>query len=230
MRKAAAVNLSPSSERREYTCDIKARSWLFAHGKAYSYAARGKTDSTCHGQKQVEPFRRARELPDRPAVFRSLARTMAELITIRESGVARVMAPVYLLLFPIPVVLFIAALVVDIAYAKSGNIMWLNFSEWLIAAGLLFGALAAITLIVEFIASPAIRTGSTGWTHLVLFFAAVVVELFNMFFHTRDGFTAVVPTGMALSIVGVVLALAAVGTLFTLPVRWVVHRRGEVMP
>lgn len=154
---------------------------------------------------------------------------MAEIISHRESGVARVTAPLYLLLFPIPVVLFVAALITDIAYAKSTLIMWLNFSEWVIAAGLLFGALAAIVLIVEFIVSRSIRTG-TGWTHLVLLLVALVVELFNMFFHTRDGFTAVVPTGMALSIVGVVLALAAVGTLFTLPVRWVVHRRGEVMP
>src|SRR3982751_6070919 len=99
---------------------------------------------------------------------------MAETVPRRESGVARVTAPVYLLLFPIPVVLFIAALVTDVAYAKSANIMWLNFSEWLIAAGLLFGALAAIVLIVEFIASRAIRTGAIGWTHLVLFFAALV--------------------------------------------------------
>ena len=155
---------------------------------------------------------------------------MAELIMPRESGVARVTAPIYLLLFPIPVVLFIAALVADIAYAKSANIMWLNFSEWLIAAGLLFGALAAIVLIVEFIASPSIRTGTFGWTHLLLFFAALVVELFNSFFHTRDGFTAVVPAGMALSIISVLLALAAVGTLFTLPVTWVGRRRAEVLP
>ena len=46
---------------------------------------------------------------------------MAEIITHRESRVARVTAPIYLLLFPIPVVLFLAALVTDIAYAKSGN-------------------------------------------------------------------------------------------------------------
>jgi hypothetical protein len=63
----------------------------------------------------------------------------------------------------------------------------------------------------------------------VLFFAALVVELFNMFIHTRDGWTAVVPTGMTLSILGVVLALAAVATLFTVPVTWVVHRRLEVV-
>jgi uncharacterized membrane protein len=152
---------------------------------------------------------------------------MAEITTHVESGVARVTAPIYLLLFPIPVVLFIAALATDIAYAKSANIAWLNSSEWLIAAGLLFGAIAAIVLIVEFFASRAIRSGGIGWTHLVLFFAALVVELFNSFVHTRDGWTAVVPTGMALSIVGVLLALGAVATLFRVPVTWVRHREVE---
>jgi uncharacterized membrane protein len=151
--------------------------------------------------------------------------TMAEIITREETGVARVVAPLYLLLFPIPVVLFLAALVTDIAYARSGNIMWLNFAEWLLAAGLVFGALAALALVVEFAASRTIRTARVGWTHLVLFFATLVVEIFNMLYHTRDGFTAVVPSGMTLSIVGAILALAAVATLFTVPVAWVVHRR-----
>jgi len=155
---------------------------------------------------------------------------MPEPITRRESGVARVAAPIFLLLFPIPVVLFVAALLTDIAYAKSADIMWLNFSEWLIAAGLAFGVLAAIVLIVEFVASRAIRTGIVGWAHLVLFFLALVVELFSMFIHTRDGWTAVVPTGMMLSILGTLLALAAVATLFTVPVTWVVHRHVEVLP
>ena len=155
---------------------------------------------------------------------------MAERIRHVEHGVARVSAPIYLLLFPIPVVLFIAALVTDIAYAKSATITWLNFSEWLIAAGIAFGALAAIALIVEFFASRVIRAAGVGWVHLVLFFAALVVELFNMLVHTRDGWTAVVPTGMTLSIIGVVLALAAVATLFTVPVTWVVHRQLDVRP
>ena len=78
-------------------------------------------------------------------------------------------------------------------------------------------------LIVEFCASHAIRAG-VGWAHLVLFFAALVVELFSMLIHTRDGWTAVVPTGMTLSILGVILLLCAVGTLFRVPVTWVSYR------
>ena len=150
--------------------------------------------------------------------------TMAEIARHRETGVARVVAPIYLLLFPIPVVCFVAALVTDIAYSASAYLMWLHFSEWLIAAGLAFGGLAALALLIEFFASRSIRAGAIGWTHLVLFYVALIVELMNAFVHTIDGWTAVVPTGMTLSIIGALLSLAAVATLFRVPVTWVSHR------
>ena len=150
---------------------------------------------------------------------------MAESAIYREGGgAARAAASIYLLLFPIPVVCFVGALVTDIAYSRSAYLMWLHFSEWLIAAGLAFGALAVLALLVEFIASRAVRTARIGWAHLVLFCAALVVELVNAFVHTRDGWTAVVPTGMTLSVIGALLALASVATLFRVPVAWVARR------
>ena len=149
---------------------------------------------------------------------------MTPTVDHARSRVASVAAPIYLLLFPIPVVCFLAALITDIAYSASAFLMWLHFSQWLIAAGLAFGALAALMLAIEFFASRAIRAGAFGWTHLVLFYATLVVELFNAFFHTDDGWTAVVPRGMTLSIVGAILALAAVAALFLIPVTWVSHR------
>ena len=88
----------------------------------------------------------------------------------------------------------------------------------------MFGALAALVLLIEFFASRTIWAGAYGWTHLVLFFAALIVELFNAFRHTIDGWTAVVPVGLVLSVVGVILALAAVGVLFFVPVTWFSHR------
>lgn len=137
---------------------------------------------------------------------------MAEIAAYRESGVATVGAPVYLLLFPVPIVCFLGALVTDIAYSASAYLMWLHFSEWLIAAGLAFGALAALVLLIEFIASRAVRA-RFGWAHLVMFYASLVVELFNSLVHTIDGWTAVVPTGMILSVIGAILALAAAVSL-----------------
>lgn len=149
---------------------------------------------------------------------------MAEIMARTESTVTGVTGPLYLLLFPIPVVCFLGALLTDLAYSASAFLMWLHFSEWLIAAGLVFGALAALVLLIEFFASRTIRAGAYGWTHLVLFFAALIVELFNAFRHTIDGWTAVVPVGLVLSVVGVILALAAVGVLFFVPVTWFSHR------
>jgi uncharacterized membrane protein len=150
---------------------------------------------------------------------------MAEVVVHSRSRTASSAGAIYLLLFPIPIVCFLAALLTDIAYSKSAFLMWLHFSEWLNASGLVFGALAALVLLVEFIANPAIRAVPLGWAHLILFYATLVVEFFNALVHTQDGWTAVVPTGLTLSVVGALLALGAVATLFRAPITWVEFRR-----
>lgn len=136
---------------------------------------------------------------------------MSQVSIPRESGVADFTARLYGLLFPVPVVCFIGALLTDIAYTRGAELMWLHFSEWLIAAGLAFGALAALALLIEFACSHGIRGMRLAWAHMALFYGALVVELFNAFVHTIDGWTAVVPGGMALSAIGAILALVAVG-------------------
>lgn len=153
---------------------------------------------------------------------------MADIVERSSRRAASAAGPFYLLLFPIPIVCFLGALATDIAYRSSAFLMWLHFSEWLIAAGLAFGVLAALVLLIEFVGNGAIRTGRTGWAHLLLFYAALVVELVNAFIHSIDGWTAVVPTGLTLSTIGALLALAAVAALFYVPVRWIGFR--EVRP
>jgi uncharacterized membrane protein len=133
----------------------------------------------------------------------------------------------YIQLFPIPVVCFLAALVTDIVYAASAFLMWLHFSEWLIAGGLAFGALAAVVLLIELFTNPAIRAGAAAWVHLLLFYGALAVELINALVHSIDGWTAVVPIGLGLSVIGAILALAAVAALFRVSA-WVGYR--EVLP
>jgi uncharacterized membrane protein len=152
---------------------------------------------------------------------------MVKVVQREGSRIASVAGRIYLLLFPIPVVCFLAALITDVVYSASEFLMWLHFSQWMIAAGLAFGALAALVLLIEFFASSALRVGKFGWTHLVLFYASLIVELFNALVHTSDGWTAVVPTGMILSIVGAILALAAVAALFRVPVTWIELREAR---
>ena len=102
----------------------------------------------------------------------------------------------YGMLLPIPIVCFVGALLTDYAYQDSGgNLLWLNFSSWLITAGLVFGAVAGLLLIIE------LFRGAKLVAHALSFLAAWVVQLVNAFVHTRDGWTAVVPLGLTLSLV-----------------------------
>jgi uncharacterized membrane protein len=113
------------------------------------------------------------------------------------------------------VVFFATALLTDGLYAKSEFLQWMHFSQWLIAAGLAFGVLASLVLVVEIIAHRAMRTPS-AWAHAVCLWASIAAELVNAFVHTRDGWTAVVPAGLIWSFVGTLLALASVAALFAL--------------
>lgn len=122
--------------------------------------------------------------------------------TVRPISIAR--HPIYAMLLPIPIVCFIGALLTDLAYQGSGgNLTWLNFSSWLIAAGLFFGGIAAVVLLIDLVRFRG------GWIQFVLLLAAWIVELINSFIHARDGWTAVVPLGLTLSVIGVVLILIA---------------------
>lgn len=134
--------------------------------------------------------------------------------------VAIVGHPLYSIILPVPVVCFLGALLTDLSYwGSGGNLIWVNFSSWLIAAGLVFGAIAAVLLLIDLI------RGSRGWARLGLLLAAWIVELINALVHARDGWTAVVPLGLTLSIIGTLLILVS-GWLW----QSVRYRAEEVVP
>lgn len=126
---------------------------------------------------------------------------------VRQIAIVR--HPISSILLPVPVVCFVGALLTDIFYLNSGgNLIWLFFSSWLLFAGLLFGALAALFLLIDVVRSPALRRRA-GLAHWLLFYLALLVELLNIFIHSRDGWTAVAGLGIILSVVGAVLILIA---------------------
>ena len=109
--------------------------------------------------------------------------------------------PFYAIFLSVAVVCFTATVLTDVTYQGSdGNLLWLDFSTWLLAAGLLFGAVALVLMIVDAVCGA-------GWVAVLLLIGAWIVELFNSLIHARDGWTAVVPTGLVLSAIGAVLAL-----------------------
>lgn len=120
--------------------------------------------------------------------------------------------PIHPMLVPIPIVCFIGALVTDIAYALTADIMWADFSAWLLLVGFVFGVLAAIAGLTDFVSNPMIRAQPPAWPHLLGNLAVLVLSFFNILIHTRDGWTSVVPAGLVLSII-VVLILPVTGWL-----------------
>jgi uncharacterized membrane protein len=120
--------------------------------------------------------------------------------------------PIHPMLVPIPIVCFIGALITDIAYALTADMMWADFSAWLLLVGFIFGVLAAIAGLTDFVSNRRIRAQAPAWPHLLGNVAVLVLSFFNILIHTRDGWASVVPAGLVLSII-VVLILPVTGWL-----------------
>jgi uncharacterized membrane protein len=113
--------------------------------------------------------------------------------------------PIHPKLVPFPIVCFTGALLTDIAYSESANIQWANFSIWLITAGLVIGGFAAVAGLIDYFGDRRVRAARPATAHMLINIIVYVLELFNAFVHSRDGWTSVVPTGLTLSVVSVSL-------------------------
>ena len=104
---------------------------------------------------------------------------------------------------PLPVIAFAGAVLTDWAYCSTLWLMWANVSAWLILVGLVGAVVALLALALL------ARLGGGHWLGVVLLGAATAVEIVNMLVHMRDGYTAVVSTGLMLSLGGAALTILA---------------------
>jgi uncharacterized membrane protein len=111
---------------------------------------------------------------------------------------------IYASVVQFPVVCFTLALITDIVFLQTSLLMWAEFSAWLLLAGMVTGALAAVFGVVEFVLQdaralwPAAARAIGGGIVLVLAFI-------NNLVHAGDGWTSVVPWGLTLSALTVVV-------------------------
>ncbi|THD60246.1 DUF2231 domain-containing protein [Phenylobacterium sp.] len=92
--------------------------------------------------------------------------------------------------------LLIAAFATDVMYWRTLLFQWDNFSVWLIAGGLVLAALAGLAILLD---AARRRLGAMAWGRFAGFTVAALLSLLNVFVHTRDAYTAVVPDGLELS-------------------------------
>jgi uncharacterized membrane protein len=116
--------------------------------------------------------------------------------------------PLHRILVSFSAAYFAGALVTDLVYWQIPDVLWERFSIWLITAGLIMAGLATIAYVIDIIGGR--QLDRPAWPRVAGYALAVVLSLFNAFVHSRDGYTAVVPTGLIFSgLVIVVLLLTA---------------------
>jgi uncharacterized membrane protein len=150
---------------------------------------------------------------------------MRRIVTTVDKGILATAQiarhPIHPMLVPVPIVCFVGALLTDITYYVTAEMMWADFSSWLLVVGVMFGVLAAIAGLVDFLSNRLIRAQTPAWLHLTGNLLVLVLSFFNALVHTRDAWTSVVPIGLILSVI-VVVILPVTGWL-----GWeMVYRRG----
>jgi uncharacterized membrane protein len=123
------------------------------------------------------------------------------------TGSGRISRPLHPFFVSLGGALLMAALVTDAMYVDNALMQWANFSAWLITGGLILALVAAIVLIIDFALG---RGGPIRWLDFGLLAIAAVLSIVNVFIHTRDAWTSVVPSGITISAIVAVL-LAVVG-------------------
>jgi uncharacterized membrane protein len=116
------------------------------------------------------------------------------------------------MLVPFPIVCFVGVLITDVVYWRTAEMMWADFSAWLVTVGVVMGILAAIAGLTDFLGDRRVRAQWPAWPHFLGNLLAVILSIVNMFVHTRDAWTSIVPWGLVLSAV-VVLILLVTGWL-----------------
>ena len=115
--------------------------------------------------------------------------------------------PLHPMLVPFPIAFFVATLVCDLAFWRTEVPFWAAASLWLLGAGLVMAALAAVVGLIDFFGEPRIRALNDAWWHAGGNVLAVLIEVYNWYLRYQSGEAAIVPTGLLLSLIVVCILL-----------------------
>ena len=115
--------------------------------------------------------------------------------------------PIHPMLIPFPIAFFVATLVCDLVYWGTGSSAWFQATLWLLGAGIIMAALAAVAGLTDVIGDRRIRELNDVWWHAGGNVIAVLIELINWYIRYGRGEAAILPWGVILSfiVVGILL-------------------------
>jgi uncharacterized membrane protein len=94
--------------------------------------------------------------------------------------------PIHPMLVPFPIVCFVGTFVTDLVYTRNGDPGWATASNWLLIAGLVMAALAAVAGLTDFLGDDRIRRLGDAVKHMLANVTAVVLEVVNLVLRLRD--------------------------------------------
>ena len=115
--------------------------------------------------------------------------------------------PIHPMLVGFPIAFFAATVATDIAFHQTANLAFATASEWLLGAGLVMAALAALVGLTDFLGERRIRALRPAWLHLVGNVTVVILELINLVLRLRAGAPGVTNAELLVSVVALLILL-----------------------
>jgi uncharacterized membrane protein len=115
--------------------------------------------------------------------------------------------PIHPMLIPFPIAFFVGTFICDVVFWRTGDGYWATTSMWLLGAGLVMAALAAVAGLIDVLGEPRIRELRDVWWHAGGNVLMVLIQIYNWYSRYTEGAAAVVPLGLILSLVVVGILL-----------------------
>jgi uncharacterized membrane protein len=115
--------------------------------------------------------------------------------------------PLHPILVTLPIGLFSAVLLCDVIFWYNAEAGLATAALWLLGAGLIAAAAAAVAGLVDFTGDRRIRDISDAWQHAIGNVIMVLVQAFSFYYRYRYGTSAVVPVGLTLSVIAMAILL-----------------------
>jgi uncharacterized membrane protein len=109
--------------------------------------------------------------------------------------------PIHPMLIPFPIAFFVATFVCDLVYWQTTYTQWATAATWLLGAGIVMAAFAAVAGLTDVLSERRIRALNDAWWHAGGNVIVVLIEIYNWYARYTDGVAAVVPKGLILSLI-----------------------------
>lgn len=104
---------------------------------------------------------------------------------------------------------FVGGLLTDLTYMRSAEMTWADFSAWLVSAGAIVGIATLVVSLFDLLKMRRQRRSLATVLYALFSLVALVLGILNMFVHSRDAWTSVMPWGVALSALTSILVICA---------------------